>query len=69
MNLLVTGGCGFIGANFILYWLGKYPKDKIVNVDLCTYAAVPESLKSLDGDERYTFVKADIADLEKIIKS
>lgn len=66
MNLLVTGGCGFIGANFILYWLGKYPKDKIVNVDLCTYAAVPESLMSLDKDERYTLVKADIVDFKKM---
>ncbi|PJA11140.1 dTDP-glucose 4,6-dehydratase, partial [Candidatus Falkowbacteria bacterium CG_4_10_14_0_2_um_filter_36_22] len=38
MKLLITGGCGFIGSNFIHYWLNKYPEDKIVNLDVLTYA-------------------------------
>ena len=45
MNILVTGGYGFIGANFILYWLSKFPNDKVINVDLCTYAAVKLNLR------------------------
>lgn len=44
MKLLVTGGAGFIGSNFILYWLKKYPNDKIVNLDKFTYAGNLENL-------------------------
>lgn len=71
MNLLVTGGCGFIGANFILYWLKKHSEDRVVNVDLCTYAAVKENLQSVEKDSRYCMIKADIADykaMEEIAK-
>ena len=64
MNILVTGGYGFIGANFILYWLSKYPNDKVINVDLCTYAAVKLNLKTVETSDRYFMVKADIADYE-----
>lgn len=72
MNLLVTGGCGFIGANFILYWMEKYPQDRIINVDLCTYAAVKESLAAVENSDRYCMVKADISDyeaMEKIVRN
>jgi dTDP-glucose 4,6-dehydratase len=48
MKLLVTGGAGFIGSNFILYWLQKYPNDSIVNFDKLTYAGNLESLASIE---------------------
>ena len=62
MKLLVTGGCGFIGSNFILYWLKKYPHDTIVNVDKLTYAGNLENLKSVEKNAQYTFAKGDIVD-------
>ena len=60
MNLLVTGGAGFIGSNFILYWLKKYPNDKIVNIDKLTYAGNLENLKSVEKNPNYEFVHGDI---------
>lgn len=62
MKLLVTGGAGFIGSNFIHYWLKKYPEDQIVNFDKLTYAGNLESLSDVEADSRYTFVKGDICD-------
>lgn len=62
MKLLVTGGAGFIGSNFIHYWLKHYPKDKIVNLDKLTYAGNLENLKEIDQNLRYRFVKGDICD-------
>lgn len=62
MKLLVTGGAGFIGSNFIHYWLKKYPEDQIVNFDKLTYAGNLESLSDVESDSRYTFVKGDICD-------
>lgn len=59
-KLLVTGGAGFIGSNFIHYWLSKYPKDSIVNLDKLTYAGHIENLLSLEGNPRYVFIKGDI---------
>jgi len=60
MNLLVTGGAGFIGSNFILYWLKKYSQDKILNLDKLTYAGNLENLKSIENNPNYDFVKGDI---------
>ncbi|MFH0979370.1 MAG: dTDP-glucose 4,6-dehydratase [Candidatus Roizmanbacteria bacterium] len=60
MKLLVTGGAGFIGSNFILYWLKKYPQDKIINLDLLTYAGNLENLKSVEKNPNYEFVQGDI---------
>jgi dTDP-glucose 4,6-dehydratase len=60
MKLLVTGGCGFIGNNFIRYWLKKYPKDKIVNLDKLTYAGHLSSTKDFSKNKNYEFVKGDI---------
>ncbi|MGB7594568.1 MAG: dTDP-glucose 4,6-dehydratase [Erysipelotrichaceae bacterium] len=62
MKLLITGGAGFIGSNFIHYMLGKYPNDKIVNLDLLTYAGNLENLRDIETNPNYTFVKGDIAD-------
>ncbi|OGH77276.1 MAG: dTDP-glucose 4,6-dehydratase [Candidatus Magasanikbacteria bacterium RIFCSPLOWO2_12_FULL_47_9b] len=63
-TILVTGGAGFIGSNFIHYWMDAYPEDRVLNVDLLTYAGNLENLKSVSEDLRYTFIRADITDFE-----
>jgi dTDP-glucose 4,6-dehydratase len=63
---MVTGGAGFIGSNFIRYWLNKYKGDSILNVDVLTYAGNLENLKEIEKDARYSFSKTDICDKEKI---
>src|SRR3990172_7909889 len=60
MKILITGGSGFIGSNFIHYWLAKYPNDKIVNLDALTYAGHKSSLKDIENNPNYKFVKGDI---------
>lgn len=68
MNILVTGGAGFIGSNFIRHMLDKYDY-KIINLDLLTYAGNLKNLEDIAGDSRYHFVKGDICDrqlLEKV---
>jgi dTDP-glucose 4,6-dehydratase len=70
-NLLVTGGCGFIGSNFIRYLLGNTNfAGRIINVDKLTYAGNPENLTDIarDFQERYVFQKADICDAAKLKK-
>ncbi len=62
MKLLVTGGAGFIGANFVLYWLKEHPEDEIVNLDKLTYAGNLENLRDVQDKPNYTFVKGDICD-------
>ncbi len=64
MKLLVTGGAGFIGSNFILYWLKKYPQDKIVNLDKLTYAGNLENLRTIEKNPNYEFVQGDICNYE-----
>lgn len=66
MKILVTGGAGFIGSNFIRYWMGKNPDDEVVNLDVLTYAGNLENLKDLEGKENYKFVKGDICDAELV---
>jgi dTDP-glucose 4,6-dehydratase len=66
MKLLITGGAGFIGSNFIRYWLNKYTEDEIVNLDVLTYAGNLENLKEFEIDSRYRFVKGDICDRELV---
>ena len=61
-TLLITGGCGFIGSNFIHYLLAKYPDYRVVNLDKLTYAGNPANLASLADDIRYRFVEGDICD-------
>ncbi|MFA6251728.1 MAG: dTDP-glucose 4,6-dehydratase [Candidatus Paceibacterota bacterium] len=64
MKILVTGGAGFIGSNFILYMMSKYSDYKIVNLDKLTYAGNLENLKSVESNPNYTFIKGDICDRE-----
>lgn len=61
-TVLVTGGAGFIGSNFIHYLFDKYPDVKLINLDLLTYAGNPENLTAVADKPGYTFVKGDIAD-------
>ena len=59
-KLLVTGGAGFIGSNFIRHILNKYADYSIVNLDKLTYCGNLENLKDIENDKRYKFVKGDI---------
>lgn len=68
MNLLVCGGAGFIGSNFIIHMLNKYPDIKIINYDKLTYAGNLGNLAEVKNDKRYSFVKGDIVDSEKLDK-
>ncbi len=70
-NILITGGAGFIGSNFISYILNKYQEYSIINLDKLTYAGSLENLKEVENHNRYTFVKGDIIDenlVENIFK-
>lgn len=71
MKVIVTGGAGFIGSNFIRYMLAQYPLDEMINVDLLTYAGNLYNLADILPHPKYRFVKADIADrasLEPLFK-
>ena len=67
-NILITGGAGFIGSNFVIYFLGKYPHYKIINLDLLTYAGKLENLKEIEHNENYTFIQGDICDSELVAR-
>lgn len=62
MRILVTGGAGFIGSNFIRYALRNHPDWYVTNLDKLTYAGNLENLRDIEGDPRYSFIKGDIAD-------
>src|SRR3989344_5390418 len=61
-KLLVTGGAGFIGSNFIHYWLRSHPDDQVINLDKLTYAGHIESLKDVSENPNYKFIQGDITD-------
>ncbi|MEK7167321.1 MAG: dTDP-glucose 4,6-dehydratase, partial [Patescibacteria group bacterium] len=63
---LITGGAGFIGSNFIHYWIKKYPNDKIVNLDILTYAGNLKNLKDIENNPNYKFIKGDICNAKLI---
>ena len=65
-QLLVTGGAGFIGSHLIRGWLARHPEDRVVNLDLLTYAGSPERLADLAGSARYRFVQGDICDAKAV---
>ncbi|HSX18677.1 MAG TPA: dTDP-glucose 4,6-dehydratase [Candidatus Saccharimonadales bacterium] len=68
-NILITGGAGFIGSNFIHYWLKNHPEDKVINFDKLTYAGNLESLKDVEGNPNYKFIKGDIGNPKAIGKA
>lgn len=67
-NILITGGAGFIGSHVVRLFVNKYPEYHIVNLDLLTYAGNLANLKDVEGKPNYTFVKADIADYERMLE-
>src|SRR3989304_3155897 len=68
MKILVTGGAGFIGSNFIHYWLRNHPNDQVINFDKLTYAGNLENLKEVEGSPNYKFTKGDIANSDEVAK-
>lgn len=71
-RILVTGGSGFIGSNFIRHMLGKYKEYRIINFDKLTYAGNPDNLRDIEKNPNYSFVKGDICDraaVEKVMKN
>jgi len=62
LRILVTGGCGFIGSNFIRHMLNKYQDHSIINLDKLTYAGNPDNLKDIEKNSNYSFVRGDICD-------
>ncbi|MGO4951305.1 dTDP-glucose 4,6-dehydratase [Paenibacillus sp. DRB1-1] len=66
MKLLVTGGAGFIGSNFVLYMLKHHPDYEIVNIDALTYAGNLENLRSIENNPKHSFIKVDITDAQAI---
>jgi dTDP-glucose 4,6-dehydratase len=69
MKLLITGGAGFIGSNFILYYLREHPGDSIVNLDALTYAGNLENLTSVEHNPNYTFIHGNICDPEIVARA
>lgn len=69
MKILVTGGAGFIGSNFIHYWFKNHPKDGIVNLDKLTYAGNLENLRDIEGSPNYKFIKGDICDAAAVAEA
>ncbi|MEW6375852.1 MAG: dTDP-glucose 4,6-dehydratase [Thermodesulfobacteriota bacterium] len=66
MKILVTGGCGFIGSNFIRYFLKSYPDYSLINVDKLTYAGNLENLSDISHSPRYHFIRGDIAEAHRM---
>jgi dTDP-glucose 4,6-dehydratase len=65
-TILITGGAGFIGANFVPYFVEKYPEYNVINVDKLTYAGNLDNIKEVENNDRYTFVKGDVCNRELI---
>ncbi len=67
-NILVTGGAGFIGSNFVHYWQGKYPSDRLVILDALTYAGNLANLSGLQGKDNFKFIQGDICNQHLVIE-
>ena len=65
-SILITGGAGFIGSNFVPYFIDKYPKYNIINLDLLTYAGNLANLKEVENNPRYKFIKGDICNRQLV---
>lgn len=65
-TILITGGAGFIGSNFVRHMVKKYPDYQIINMDALTYAGNLENLSEIDGEKNYRFIKADITDKDAV---
>jgi dTDP-glucose 4,6-dehydratase len=68
-TLLVTGAAGFIGANFVHYWMAQHPADKVVAYDALTYAGNRANLDALRANQNFTFVHADICDYDRVLQT
>ena len=69
-NIIITGGAGFIGSNYIHYMFKKYDNDiRIINVDVLTYAGNLENLKDIEDRDNYTFIEGDIRDLDTCMEA
>jgi dTDP-glucose 4,6-dehydratase len=66
MKILVTGGCGFIGSNFVRHTLNRFPEAEIINLDKLTYAGNPDNLLDLADNPRHRFIQGDICDREVV---
>jgi dTDP-glucose 4,6-dehydratase len=66
MKVLVTGGSGFIGSNFVRYTMKRFPDAEVINLDKLTYAGNPENLADIEKDPRYRFVQGDICDPQAV---
>lgn len=69
MRLLITGGAGFIGSNFVRWILKKYPEYEVMNLDKLTYAGNPDNLRDAEKNKNYSFIKGDICDKETVEKA
>ncbi|RLG70125.1 MAG: dTDP-glucose 4,6-dehydratase [Candidatus Iainarchaeum archaeon] len=69
MRMLVTGGCGFIGSNFIHYYIKRHPDVEIVNLDKLTYAGRLENLQDIADNKNYTFIKGDVCNANDVKKA
>ena len=67
-NLLITGGAGFIGSNFVNYFLNKYHRVNVINLDILSYAGTKENMKMFYKNPKHTFVEGDICDYELVMK-
>ena len=67
-SLLITGGAGFIGSNFVHYWIKKYQEDRVVILDALTYAGNPANLEPVANHPQYRFVHGDIRDYDLVVK-